>query len=168
MNQEQSLKDLCRIRREELHMSAQRLSELTDIPISTINKFFADASKAPSIYTAGPICRVLGIDLNHYFAIVLPDSPQDQTALAVARAKTEVYERVIAVKNRWLRVLAAALGVLVLGIIALLIYDLTMLDRGWFQTGSPRLGWLLPAAIVACALGVLALIGFLSAQRRKR
>lgn len=45
MNQEQSLKDLCRIRREELHMSAQRLSELTDIPISTINKFLQMPAK---------------------------------------------------------------------------------------------------------------------------
>lgn len=138
MEQTQQLKDLCRTRRNELHMSAQQIADLTDLPISTVNKFFADASKSPSIYTAGPICRVLGVDLNEYFDITPADPESARTENERLKAQAEIFERVIAAKNRWIRALAIALGVVLLGIIAVLIYDLSMLDRGWFQAAAQR------------------------------
>lgn len=139
MEQNQQLRDLCRDRKNALHLGIQQIADMTDLPASTVSKFFSDTSKSPSIYTAGPICRVLGVDLNEYFEITPADPESVKTALERAEAQTELYERIIAAKNRWIRALAIALGVILLGIIGLLIYDLSMLDRGWFQEAAQRL-----------------------------
>lgn len=138
MEQTQQLKDLCRARRNELHMNIQQIADMTDLPTSTVNKFFSDTSKSPSIYTAGPICRVLGVDLNEYFDITPADSESARTEKERLKAQAEIFERVIAAKNRWIRALAIALGVVLLGIIAVLIYVPFMLDRRWFQVAAQR------------------------------
>lgn len=138
MEKNQQLRDLCRIRKDELHLGIQQITDMTDLPTSTVSKFFSDTSKSPSIYTAGPICRVLGVDLNEYFGITPADPESARTENERLKAQAEIFERVIAAKNRWIRALAIALGVVLLGIIAVLIYDLSMLDRGWFQAAAQR------------------------------
>lgn len=50
-------------------MTAQDIADKSGVPLSTVNNFFANASKAPSINTAGPICKVLGVSLDEYFEI---------------------------------------------------------------------------------------------------
>lgn len=138
MEKNQQLRDLCRIKKDELHLGIQQIADMTDLPTSTVSKFFSDTSKSPSIYTAGPICRVLGVDLNEYFDITPADPEGAKTENERLKAQAEIFERVIAAKNRWIRALAIALGVVLLGIIAVLIYDLSMLDRGWFQAAAQR------------------------------
>lgn len=50
-------------------MTAQDIADQSGVPLSTVNNFFANASKSPSINTAGPICAVLGISLDEFFCI---------------------------------------------------------------------------------------------------
>ena len=50
-------------------MTAQDIADKSGVPLSTVNNFFANASKAPSINTAGPICAVLGISIDEFFDI---------------------------------------------------------------------------------------------------
>lgn len=50
-------------------MTAQDIADKSGVPLSTVNNFFANASKAPSINTAGPICAVLGISIDEFFGI---------------------------------------------------------------------------------------------------
>ena len=50
-------------------MTAQDIADQSGVPLSTVNNFFANASKAPSINTAGPICAVLGISIDEFFGI---------------------------------------------------------------------------------------------------
>ena len=50
-------------------MTAQDIADQSGVPLSTVNNFFANASKSPSINTAGPICAVLGISLDEFFGI---------------------------------------------------------------------------------------------------
>ena len=64
-----TIQDLCRDKKAALHMTAQDIADQSGVPLSTVNNFFANASKAPSINTAGPICAVLGISLDEYFDI---------------------------------------------------------------------------------------------------
>lgn len=52
-----------------LHMTAQDIADQSGVPLSTVNNFFANASKSPSINTAGPICAVLGISIDEFFGI---------------------------------------------------------------------------------------------------
>lgn len=64
-----TIQDLCRDKKAALHMTAQDIADQSGVPLSTVNNFFANASKAPSIQTAAPICKVLGVSLDEYFGI---------------------------------------------------------------------------------------------------
>ena len=64
-----TIQDLCKDKKAALHMTAQDIADESGVPLSTVNNFFANASKAPSINTAGPICAVLGISLDEFFGI---------------------------------------------------------------------------------------------------
>lgn len=64
-----TIQDLCRDKKAALHMTAQDIADQSGVPLSTVNNFFANASKSPSINTAGPICAVLGISLDEFFGI---------------------------------------------------------------------------------------------------
>lgn len=64
-----TIQDLCRDKKAALHMTAQDIADKSGVPLSTVNNFFANASKAPSINTAGPICAVLGISIDEFFDI---------------------------------------------------------------------------------------------------
>ena len=64
-----TIQDLCKDKKSALHMTAQDIADKSGVPLSTVNNFFANASKAPSINTAGPICKVLGVSIDEYFEI---------------------------------------------------------------------------------------------------
>lgn len=64
-----TIQDLCREKRAALNMTAQDISDASNVPLSTVNNFFSNTSKAPSINTVGPICAVLGISLDAFYGI---------------------------------------------------------------------------------------------------
>lgn len=64
-----SIQDLCREKRAALGLTAQDIADASNVPLSTVNNFFANSSKAPSINTVGPICAVLGISLDAFYGI---------------------------------------------------------------------------------------------------
>ena len=64
-----TIQDLCREKKAALRMTAQDIADQSGVPLSTVNNFFANASKSPSISTAGPICAVLGISMDEFFGI---------------------------------------------------------------------------------------------------
>lgn len=63
------IQDLCREKRAALGLTAQDIADASNVPLSTVNNFFANSSKSPSINTVGPICAVLGISLDEFFGI---------------------------------------------------------------------------------------------------
>ena len=56
-----NIQELCRIRKEELKLTYHDISDASGVPLSTVQNFFSKMSKAPSIYTVAPICKVFGI-----------------------------------------------------------------------------------------------------------
>lgn len=64
-----TIQDLCREKKAALHMTAQDIADASNVPLSTVNNFFANTSKSPALYTVGPICAVLGVSLDAYFCI---------------------------------------------------------------------------------------------------
>lgn len=64
-----TIQDLCREKRAALNMTAQDIADASNVPLSTVNNFFANSSKSPSINTVGPICAVLGISLDAFYGI---------------------------------------------------------------------------------------------------
>ncbi len=64
-----NIQELCKIRKEELKLTYHDISDASGVPLSTVQNFFSKMSKAPSIYTVAPICKVLGISLDEVFGI---------------------------------------------------------------------------------------------------
>ena len=64
-----TIQDLCREKRASLNLTAQDIANASNVPLSTVNNFFANSSKSPSINTVGPICAVLGISLDAFYGI---------------------------------------------------------------------------------------------------
>jgi transcriptional regulator with XRE-family HTH domain len=50
-------------------MTAQDIADASGVPLSTVNNFFAHASKSPALYTTAPICAALGVSLDEFFGI---------------------------------------------------------------------------------------------------
>ena len=64
-----TLQEICVERREKLGVTYQSIADQSNLPLSTVKKYFSADSKAPAITTAGPICKVLGVSLDEYFGI---------------------------------------------------------------------------------------------------
>ncbi len=66
----ETIQDICWKERETQRKTAQTIADESGISISTVNNYFSSASKQPSVYTVGPICKSLGVSLDRYFKIV--------------------------------------------------------------------------------------------------
>lgn len=56
-------------------MTYANIAEKSGIVEKTVQNFFSSSSKLPPVYTAGPICRALGVSLDKYFDIVTDEQP---------------------------------------------------------------------------------------------
>ena len=96
---EESLQELCREAKYRAKMTAQDISDYSDVPLSSVNNFFAAASKMPSIYTAGPICRVLGVSMDAFFHIQPTPDLSLEAQLAHEQEMNQLRTRAIRHKN---------------------------------------------------------------------
>lgn len=77
-----TIQDICKQKARALGQTYQEISDEAGVPLQTVRNFFSSASKSPSIYTAGPICKVLGISLDEYFVITDRLTPTEETLTA--------------------------------------------------------------------------------------
>lgn len=153
------IKELCKERKDSLHFTNQDVADKADMPISTVNNYFSSASKAPSVYTVGPICAALGVSLDKYFgikAVELPDEAANKLArIAELEQKCRDYEKdishqasIIGLKDEAIKaaqeevrrrrpVIYCLLGITALVVVAFLAYllhfDLTNPNYGLFK-----------------------------------
>lgn len=71
------IKDLCKDRKNILNYTNQTIADKADMSVNTVNTYFSTASKAPSVYTVGPICAALGVSLDRYFGINNEETPKE-------------------------------------------------------------------------------------------
>lgn len=81
-----TLQDICREAKNEQHLTYANIAEKSGIVEKTVQNFFSSSSKLPPVYTAGPICRALGVSLDKYFDITTDDQPN---ALKIERQEKE-------------------------------------------------------------------------------
>ena len=112
----------------------QDLCEKTNISDSTLNNFLRGATKNPSVYLVGDICRALGASLDDYFDIPKTDSPSPE--LAELQAKLESEQRMLRAYQDAIRkkdtLITFLLIIVTLALIALLI-DISNPNVGWIR-----------------------------------
>lgn len=135
-----TIQDLCRDKKAALHMTAQDIADQSGVPLSTVNNFFANASKSPSINTAGPICAVLGISLDEFFDIGDHYTATEETLqaekvglekhLSSKRQIITLMEKGVRTRNR---IIAALLVLLFLATLYGLYLDFSCVQIGFWR-----------------------------------
>lgn len=128
-----TIQDLCREQRKKLGLSAQEIADRSGVPLSTVNNFFAAASKSPTLATAGAICAVLGVSLDAFYGVVPAPSPEDETLeerLLHEQEKNAILERSLLISRR---VVLALFIVMILALIYGITIDILNPHMGLFQ-----------------------------------
>lgn len=60
------IQDLCRKRKKQLGKTSKDIADETDLPLGTINKFFAASSVSPGVVATAAICADLGVSLDGF------------------------------------------------------------------------------------------------------
>lgn len=171
------LKDLCRANKGT--KSARRIAEESGVPEATVNGFFANASKNPSIYTAGPICRVCNVSLDEYFDIVPSRDAEQEHRIellehdkAALRRENAIYERAESRRDRAEqatdRLIYCLVFVLSMTIVALVPYifaDMNNPTFGLWRGGPSVVG---AVVIVALTAGVAVTVYMFIVSRKER
>ena len=77
---EKMLWQLCREAKAASHLTNQTVADRSGLALNTVSQYLRGESKNASVYTVGPICNALGIDLNAYFGIS-PPAPESVSEL---------------------------------------------------------------------------------------
>lgn len=135
-----TIQDLCREKRAGLNLTAQDIADASNVPLSTVNNFFANSSKAPSINTVGPICAVLGISLDAFYGIGTHYTANEETLhaenvglekhLSSKRQIITMMEKGVRTRNR---IIAALLVLLFFSITYALYLDFSCIQIGFWR-----------------------------------
>lgn len=105
------LKDALKDKRDQKHMTNQDVADLADLPVNTVNNYFSSRSKAPSIYTVGPICAALCVSIDRHFGIVPDPDQKGREDLAESRRIIEARDEQIAQLLERLRIYKKILNI---------------------------------------------------------
>ena len=170
---EKNLQDLCRESKAAQNLTSKDLSERSGVPLSSVNNFFASASKAPALSTVAPLCRVCGVSLDKYFGISEFVSAEDRLAemtqghetdlkLALLRGRIEELTRLLERLERrerrqralfyTLLTLCIALSCLLIGYLA---FDASIPNGGLVRDGHATVFAWVVIILLSVSVGVL-------------
>ncbi|MCI6990034.1 MAG: helix-turn-helix domain-containing protein [Clostridiales bacterium] len=122
-----------KILKEKRKLTNQQLSDLSGVPVGTINRILSGQTDNPSFQT---VCdMVLAMDGSLDEIVGIKETP-DENAEKKVRANQEIlslYESMIASKNQWIHRLFVCCCVLTLVLIFLVVFDLTNPAVGFFR-----------------------------------
>lgn len=130
---EKMLWQLCREAKESLHLTNQAIADRAGLALNTVSQYLRGESKSASVYTVGPICYALGIDLNAYFGIS-PPAPESVSELLQLENKSLRIQRDQLRKSLKMHRITTFLliGIVAICVLALLI-DALDPSIGWFR-----------------------------------
>ena len=177
-----SLQDICREARDRQGMTNQDVADKANVPLSSVQNFFASTSKTPTVNNSGNICRACGVSMDKYFDITPYVLPEDQVRqlehdhkaelkLAHLEGSVEQLNKTVDnqnTKEKRLRVSLYSVTtisvILLLVLVGYVVFDYSVPYAGLIQGGqASTLAWIV---IVLLAVGVGVIVSaFLSALR---
>lgn len=170
-----TLQDICREAKDEQHLTYANIAEKSGIVEKTVQNFFSSSSKLPPVYTAGPICRALGVSLDKYFDITTDDQPN---ALEIERKEKEHLAEMGEMKDAQIersdrsmrqkdRIMIAMAGFILFLIAYMTIVDLLDPMIGLFRGEFSAAGAVALLGFTIAAVS-FAVIGFANIKNRKK
>lgn len=111
----------------------RQLSEASGVPLGTVASIRSkNNDRFPSLDTAQRLMEVL-LDADEGDGDEMRKPPETLTYSELTQAMVSLYERTIANKNKWIRILFVILCAVVVFVFAILVYDLMNPNVGWIQ-----------------------------------
>ena len=138
--QDKAFLERLRALKDKSGLTTKQIAEKCDIPESTVTRIFSGKTPNPTIITVMAMTKAMGGQA----ADIFDDNAQVNTAPSVPQSVlteveqknleiTELYERIIKTKDKYIRFLASALIGIVVLLVILLFLDLLVLDIGYFN-----------------------------------
>ena len=126
------LADYLKVLKNKKNLTNQELSDLSGVPIGTINRIMAGQTDNPSFQTVCDIVIALDGSLDELAGIKLPVEKEDNSA-ALNTETIRIYRQLISTKDKWIHRQFICLCLLVLFILAVLMIDLLNPSVGFFR-----------------------------------
>ena len=170
-----TLQDICREAKNEQHLTYANIAEKSGIVEKTVQNFFSSSSRLPPVYTAGPICRALGVSLDKYFEIVSNDKPgalelaqqSNEHLIEINELKDDRIERSDRSMRQKDRIMIAMAGFILFLIAYMTIVDLLDPMIGLFHGEFSAAGAVALLGFTIAAVSFVA-IGFANIKNRKK
>ena len=120
-----NIQEVCRIRKEELKLTYQDISDISGVPLSTVQNYFSKLSKAPSFYTVVAICKALGISIDKTCEIIEPLTPTEETL----QARNDELERHVGAKADMIEIMRR--GVRIRNNVIAIMFVIIVLLAAW-------------------------------------
>lgn len=132
-------------RKTHLNATNQQIAEASGVSKTTVDRILAGKATSPCIQNVLDIANTVGYDFQKpekepvettdptLQNIIYAYEKRCEVLERESRLKTVQYNTIIAGKDKWIGFLTTLTLILVAGIISVLVYDLTHLDRGWVR-----------------------------------
>lgn len=123
------------------NMTNQQIADASGEPKSTVDRILRKDTENPSMRAILNIANAVGYEFSTPATVqkteVAQDDPNIRHIITMYENQLAAAERrfnlATAEKNRWIKALSTSLGGVAIGIVALLLLDLTTEDYGWFR-----------------------------------
>ena len=116
--------------KERRKLTNQQLSDLSGVPIGTINRIMAGQTDNPSFQTVCDIVMAMDGSLDELVGIKKETHQEKKTA---NKEIIHLYESMLANKEKWMHRLFICCCILMAVLIGIVIFDLTNPQIGFFQ-----------------------------------
>lgn len=120
-----NIQEVCRIRKEELKLTYQDISDASGVPLSTVQNYFSKLSKSPSFYTVVAICKALGVSIDKTCEIIEHLTPTEETL----QARNDELERHVDAKADMIEIMRR--GVRIRNGVILFLFIAVVLLAAW-------------------------------------
>lgn len=110
------------------HLTNQRISDLSGVPLSTVTRVFNGQTDNPNIGTVEDIAKGMGVTLEDITGIKQVEekfSPDDNLI--------QLYKEVLRTKDKYIKFLSTTLVVIIVILLIMLFLDMFILDIGYIR-----------------------------------
>ena len=128
------LADYLKMLKDKKNVTNQELSDLSGVPIGTINRIMAGQTDNPNFQTICDIVIALDGSLDDLVGIKSAVENQNASSgITISMESAKMYKHLIATKDKWIRNLFICVCFLVVFILTLLVIDLSIPSLGYFR-----------------------------------
>lgn len=118
--------------KEKRKLTNQQLSDLSGVPIGTVNRILSGQTDNPSFQAVCDMVMAMDGSLDELVGIKEEAAPNERKS--ASKEIIQLYEGIIADKEKWMMRLFTCCCILTLVLIGIVAYDLLNPNHGWFQS----------------------------------